>query len=75
MKEPSTTLEETEMLILIETLNQVLTHFSNLPTQDWEKEMWDYYHILQNIKAKLENLVDKYQDTKNQKPAEKNKIT
>jgi len=75
MKEPSTTLEETEMLILIETLNGVLTHFSNLPTQDWEKEMWDYYHILQNIKAKLEQLVEKYQNTKNQKPAEKNKIT
>ena len=64
MKEPSTTLEETEMLILIETLNEVLAHFSNLPTQDWEKEMWDYYHILQNIKAKLENLINKYQDTK-----------
>ncbi len=75
MKEPSTTLEESEMLILIETLNEVLAHFSNLPTQDWKKEMWDYYHILQNIKAKLENLVDKYQDTKNQKPAEKKKIT
>jgi len=75
MKEPSTTLEETEMLILIETLNGVLTHFSNLPTQDWEKEMWDYHHILQNIKAKLEQLVEKYQNTKNQKPAEKNKIT
>ena len=75
MKKPSTTLEETEILILIETLNQVLAHFSNLPTQDWEKEMWDYYHVLQNIKAKLEQLVEKYQDAKNQKPAEKNKIT
>lgn len=71
MKKPSTTLEENEILILIETLNQVLAHFSNLPTQDWDKEMWDYYHILQNIKAKLEQLVEKYQDTKNQKPAEK----
>jgi hypothetical protein len=67
MEEPSIILEESEMALLIVILTETLAHFSNLPTQDWEKEMWDYYHALQNIQTKLEALVDKYKKLENTK--------
>jgi|GEM_PF-354827 len=62
---PSVTLEENEMVLLTVILRASLTHFSNLPIQNWEKEMWDYYHMLQNIQVKLEKLVEEYKNSKN----------
>jgi len=61
---PSATLEENEMMLLIVVLKETLAHFSDLPIQDWKKEMWDYYHMLQNIQAKLEQLVETYKKFK-----------
>lgn len=53
------------MVLLTVILRANLTHFSNLPFQNWEKEMWDYYHMLQNIQVKLEKLVEEYKNSKN----------
>jgi len=65
-KESSVILEKHEIIFMIKCLEIVLSSYNNLPLDDLPEEMWQFYHSLLDIKAKLEKLLTQAKDDEEQ---------